>query len=126
MRKQYCHIAPLKYLGTTHRKYLAELANCIGKSYWRGKIWQISYSQCLRMSNTLSVCRNIGEENFWQIHSTQFANFPLANIFRVQYSVSLITSLKLKYFPSNSPLQIYTYTVVWERFAVKIFVGSVT
>ena len=26
--------------------------NHTGKSYWRGKFWRISYSQCIRMPNT--------------------------------------------------------------------------
>ena len=73
---------------TLHRKILA---NHTGKSYWRGQIWRISYSQCI-----CHMCE-YWQGKFWRIaQDSQFTNFSLSEFSHVQ-NFNLITMHLLAY-----------------------------
>ena len=60
----------IKFHSNPHIPYMGNiwggkiLADDTGKSYWRGKVWRISYSQCICKMHFQCVSGNIDEENF--------------------------------------------------------------
>ena len=69
-----------------HGKYMTELVNHTGKSYWWGKIWRKINSQCI-YHNTFSVYLWLMVRKILVNGSqfSKFANFPPTKIFRVRY-----------------------------------------
>ena len=62
------------------------LANHTGKRYCQGKIWWISYSQCICQIHFRCICE-YWRGNFWKIATIQ-TNFPLPKFSHVQYKNS--------------------------------------
>ena len=78
---------------TIHGKYLVgeNFGNHTGKSYWRGKIWQISNNQCICQIRFPCICE------YWQgkflangAQLAKFAKFFLPKFFHVWQSVIII------------------------------------
>ena len=66
------------YTGNIWRRKI--LVNCTGKSYWRGKIWWISYSQCIcQIHFGVRICEYWWGK-FWQLPH----NLPNSPIFLCQ------------------------------------------
>ena len=70
----YIHTYVIPYIGNIWWRKI--LANHTGKSNWWGKIWQISYSQCICQIHFRCICdyilaRKILANSLW------FSNFPL-------------------------------------------------
>ena len=70
----------LPYTGNTWQRNI--LANYTGKSYWRGKFWQISYSQCICQIHFQCICALLVRKLL--ANSSQFAKF--ANFFPLKFS----------------------------------------
>ena len=89
---------------TIHGKYLAGeiLANHTGKSYWQGKIWQISYSQCIcQIATFFGVPVNISEEIFGEwltIHQICLSKF-----FHVWYIIHMYVAYQYVWTASLDP-----------------------
>ena len=82
------------------------LANHRGKSYWRGKLWQITYSQCICQIHFWCICE------YWRGKSWRIAddspNLPIfpRQIFpcTVFIEIKLINSKNQSNFPINSKI----------------------
>ena len=73
------------------------LANRIGKSYWRGKIWRISYSQCICQIHFQCICE-YWQGKLWRIADNSpnsSISFPhqIFPVYGIVIPIPMVTSL---------------------------------